>query len=501
MKAPPEVLGKTQRCVRCGERMTITEDLVSGPRPPAPAKEGVAKASKQEPKSGAAPPPRHSDAPEPIGEMLIARNLITRDQLNEALEVQAERGGKTFQILLSLGHLTRDSLHEFLSRQSGLPSIDIRNYEVPWELCELLPRELIQECLVLPIDKLGKLLTVAMACPLDTATIGKVEELTGLRVKPMLCRLDDLEGVIHDRFRPLTVQTYGASPDAAEEAPTHGWPRSESGVRREEVAARIDAWMALPAAPNTAERVRNAIEDPDSTVRTFAELVANDPCVAAKALSLANLSAYGQPGDVRDVWRAALLLGVDGLCEVVTLAHSVARHAVSFDLRAFAGSAVFCATAARLVAESHTPVSPLVAYTAGLLHDIGRPVLAEGFPEAYAGVDPALSGAELSEAEAGHLGVSHPEAGGLLGETWRWPAELRDAVRWHHDPAQANGSTPLAYAVAIAARMAECHASRDRFSAARLAGAESWLEALGMTPEDAFNIYEEARLGVMARQL
>ena len=127
-----------------------------------------------------------------IGDMLIEAGLITAKQRNEALAVQSKQGGKTVEILLSLGHLTTHDFVEFLAKQPGVASIDLANYEISADLIELVPKDFAIKHEVFPIDRMGKLLTLGMVCPLDTKTIEKLEELTGLRVKPLLCSADDL---------------------------------------------------------------------------------------------------------------------------------------------------------------------------------------------------------------------------------------------------------------------------------------------------------------------
>lgn len=125
-----------------------------------------------------------------IGELLVLDGLITERQLNDALVSQQGHGGRILDRLVMLGYVSTQSISKFLARQPGVSSIVLSNYRVRRELLTLIPREFAQSRQIFPIDRLGNLLTVGMVCPLDEATIGELESLTGLRVKPMLCSPD-----------------------------------------------------------------------------------------------------------------------------------------------------------------------------------------------------------------------------------------------------------------------------------------------------------------------
>ena len=122
-----------------------------------------------------------------IGELLIEAGLVTREHVEEALAKQRREGGKLVELLIALGRLQANEFVSFLARQGGLPSIDLQHYEIPQPIIALLDREFVLKHEVIPIDKLGKLLTVAMVCPLDSDTIEELHVMTQCKVKPLLC--------------------------------------------------------------------------------------------------------------------------------------------------------------------------------------------------------------------------------------------------------------------------------------------------------------------------
>jgi HD-like signal output (HDOD) protein len=383
-----------------------------------------------------------------IGELLIEAGLITEKQLQDALAVQTQRGGKTFDILIALGHLNKERLHTFLSKQPGVASLDLGNYQIHHDLLSLIPKEFAIKHLLLPIDKMGKLLTVGMACPLDTTTIKEVEILTGLRVKAMLCRLDDIH---------TAVKKYYATEAAAATVESLQW--AKTAPRKDDIAVQLAGLDFLPVLPETVEKVKGITSVSPSFLREAAGVVGRDPALAAKLLSVANSSAYGLPQQVNNIWMALALLGCKGTQELIC-SSKVVRDGdakARFDYEGFRAQCVFCAVAAQALAKACLPDQMAVSYTAGLLHEIGRLAFVEVQPKEYAAINPILSGIARLDAESQALNVSHAEAGQIVARTWRLPPELAEAIAFHHNSEKAAQAKELVGVVALAAAMAEAH--------------------------------------------
>ena len=154
-------------------------------------KEGDGKASRQP-----VPP-----AKKLIGQLMIDAGLIEPDQLQAALAQQQSTGKKLGDTLEELGLMKRSDFERFISRQPGVASIDLVHYEIPREVVKTIPKDFAIANQVFPIDKLGKLLTVGMACPLDSKSIQELQELTGLRVKALLCSVDDILACIKQYYQ------------------------------------------------------------------------------------------------------------------------------------------------------------------------------------------------------------------------------------------------------------------------------------------------------------
>ncbi len=135
-----------------------------------------------------------------IGERLIEAGIIDDAQLQHALEVQKQEGGKTVELLVKLGYVDKEGVPDFLATQPGIQSVDLADHEISPELCELIPQDFAVENELFPIEKPGNTLTVAMAFPLDSDTIEKLEEITGLKVKALLCRPNDIEDAFNKYY-------------------------------------------------------------------------------------------------------------------------------------------------------------------------------------------------------------------------------------------------------------------------------------------------------------
>ncbi len=140
-----------------------------------------------------------------LGGKMVKSGLISANQLRHALEVQERKGGRLADLLIHLGAMDSYRFLEFLAKQPGTPSISLKHCRINEEIIALVPVEFCQENELVPIDRMGKLLTVGMVCPLDKATIEKLHEMTGLRVKPMLCSRNEVKEAIQRYYTGLKL--------------------------------------------------------------------------------------------------------------------------------------------------------------------------------------------------------------------------------------------------------------------------------------------------------
>lgn len=254
------------------------------------------------PKSRAKPENAKVPRRKPIGQLLVEQDCVLPEHVQEALEVQKREGGKTVDILIRLGHLDVGRFARFVSTQQGIASIQLSNYQVNAEMCSLIEREYALKNEVFPIDRMGKLLTVGMAFPLDSETIGELETMTGLRVKALLCSREDILSAVNQYYPPEKQK--GLDTEATEK-------QIESSVKLASVAQLVRELDDLPTLPQTVHKVEEANADPEISLKEVAEIIALDPPIAGKMLQLANSAAYGFANEIDNVERATTLLGLE----------------------------------------------------------------------------------------------------------------------------------------------------------------------------------------------
>jgi type IV pilus assembly protein PilB len=121
-----------------------------------------------------------------LGEILVKESLITQDQLQKALEFQRANGGKLGSCLTKMGYITDDDITGVLSRQYGVPSINLRFYEIDPIIIKLIPQDTAQRYQVIPLSRVGSVLTIAMTDPTNVFAMDDIKFMTGFNVEPVV---------------------------------------------------------------------------------------------------------------------------------------------------------------------------------------------------------------------------------------------------------------------------------------------------------------------------
>jgi type IV pilus assembly protein PilB len=140
-----------------------------------------------------------------LGETLIRENLITPQQLKEALDFQRTNGGRLGSTLVRLGILSDEEITAVLSRQYGVPSVNLDLFEVDPSAVKLVTQETAKKYMVLPLSRVGPTLTLAMVDPTNVFAIDDIKFMTGLQVEPVVVSEASLLAAI-DRYYGLTKE-------------------------------------------------------------------------------------------------------------------------------------------------------------------------------------------------------------------------------------------------------------------------------------------------------
>jgi putative nucleotidyltransferase with HDIG domain len=254
-------------------------------------------------------------------------------------------------------------------------------------------------------------------------------------------------------------------------------------------AREIDTAMAgLQPIPQVALKVMRLIQEDDYRVSEVADEVRKDQVISARTLQLCNSALHGLKYRIDALDIALVLLGRDLFLKMV-IAASVenffqqVHRGYSLCQGGLFHHAVGTAIIAEKLAEYTQKAAPSLAYTAGLLHDIGKVVLdqyvAAAFPLFYRGLQQEDD--SILDAEEKILGVNHAAVGRLLAEKWSFPESLREAIANHHYPESAEMNAHLVHIVYLADLiMSRFHAGleMDRLDTRALA---SRLDRLGLT--------------------
>ena len=377
-----------------------------------------------------------------IGELLVDAGYVTPAQVAEALDVQKKKHDRICSTLIDLGYLTDDDFLEFLASIPGTASVNLSSCEIDQDLLDLVPADLAKELEVVPIGKIGNLLTVGMVCPLDEAGQKKLEDTTGFIVKPVLCSKNAVQRAF-DRYyeepEPLEYEDQ-EEPAAAEsgQAASVDMETLKGPLQLRRIAQLVEEIEELPTLPDVLNLISAIVNDPDSSADDLAKVVASDSALSAKILKLANSAAYGFSREISSIKHAISMLGFRET-QALAISVSVFNNLVDvqrFDFNSYWNHSFACGTVSRLISLNLPEKKMENAFVAGLLHDIGKVVIAMSMRGKQERMNSLSSSSDITplEAEEKVLGITHAEVGYLLGERWRLPAPLVNAIRFHHLP-------------------------------------------------------------------
>ncbi len=135
-----------------------------------------------------------------IAELLVRGGIVTREQLDKALESEKKNGANLSQELVRLGFTTEHHLTEFLAKQFGIESVDLENLEVQDAIFSLVPPALIQKHQLIPLKLVGSSLTVAMSDPTNLVAINEVKFITGYGVRVVLAGASSITKLLKRRY-------------------------------------------------------------------------------------------------------------------------------------------------------------------------------------------------------------------------------------------------------------------------------------------------------------
>ncbi len=263
-----------------------------------------------------------------------------------------------------------------------------------------------------------------------------------------------------------------------------------------EIEKRLREVTELISLPEVYLKLRRLMDDPDSDIYDFAEVISVDPNLSVRLLRIVNSAYYGFPEPVESISRSINLLGIAQLHNLVLGISAISSLELPNDIQpldTFWRNSLFSAVLARLLAERIKLAGSEHMFIAGLLHDIGHLVLYSKFPlqAIAAGKIAEQQGKEIHEAELKVLGCHYGDVGAMLMVNWNLSGNLQNITRNQPNPAAASEKQLEATLVHLARACGQARASENPTTADNLIDADV-LELIGLTQEELEESLDEA---------
>jgi putative nucleotidyltransferase with HDIG domain len=229
-------------------------------------------------------------------------------------------------------------------------------------------------------------------------------------------------------------------------------------MMKEQIDAMLQDLTKLPQMSNSVVKVLTLVQDPGVSINDLAFEIAKDPSITASIIKLSNSAYYRASKPIRTVQESLMTLGIQTVKEIVIL--SASKTVLNKELKGYQLEGDDMWLHSLMVAELSGKIAILkklniakdLAFTSGLLHDIGKVILAQFFPMKLFEIKEELKNINVTftEIERKHFGYDHQEIGNKVLSIWNFPDELKEVVSYHHNPEQAQKFPLLVSIVHIA---------------------------------------------------
>lgn len=234
-------------------------------------------------------------------------------------------------------------------------------------------------------------------------------------------------------------------------------PQAENINKQEERVYKIlSSVYNVPSIPQVVMEVNNIIDDPKTSASILGRMISTDQGLVTKILTVANSPLHGIPRRVATIDFAIVVLGFNQVKNIV-LALSMMESLkiigdTKFDQKKYWLHSILTAAAAKKIADDLGYQASGEVFTAGLLHDLGIPIIYKFFNNEYKQIISSVSKEKISflEAEEKYLGLTHQEVGKYLIDRWNLPIAIADVINFHHKPSEAENNRELTALVHLA---------------------------------------------------
>jgi putative nucleotidyltransferase with HDIG domain len=262
---------------------------------------------------------------------------------------------------------------------------------------------------------------------------------------------------IHLDFREnkLKNENVNVSKLKTDNLPPTPEPQNETHEKslKEKILAKIEE---LPPLPRVVIEISDLISNPNSDAKKIAEVIETDQAIAAKVLKVANSAYYGMSGKISSIQHASIVLGNRAIGEIVAIAGSEDTldgklPGYGYDTKDLWEHSLAVAFGSKIIAEMANYALVNEAYTAGLIHDVGKIILDDSVLEHNGEIKSFMQAEEKTflDAESHFFVFNHAEIAFEVCKKWNLPESMNAAIRGHHQPSN-SASTDLTYILHMA---------------------------------------------------
>lgn len=232
-------------------------------------------------------------------------------------------------------------------------------------------------------------------------------------------------------------------------------------MKANKIESIVNSIKELPPLPTTFMKLSELSRNPNSSISDVVKVISLDQAMSIRVLRTCNSPFYGLKKEVTSVAQAAAYLGFNSLLNIATA--KVANDLFNVKVKGYDleegelyRHSIATALGASIIAKRKHPALKDTVFTGGLLHDIGKLIMARYVSEEYQKIKDIVQNKQISfnEAEKNVLGIDHSELGEKIGKKWKLGNSLLMAIRFHHEPTASDSESPIPHIVHVADALA-----------------------------------------------
>ena len=281
-------------------------------------------------------------------------------------------------------------------------------------------------------------------------------------------------------------------------------------MKPDEILKKLDSIKDIPTLPTLVFELNELLQDANTPITDISDIIEKDQAMSLRVLKLVNSAFYGIHKEVNDIGNAIVLLGFNTVRNaIVSLSvinsFSGLKALEGFEISDFWKHSLAVAVVSKGLAEKTKIASSDSCFVGGLLHDIGKVILAQYFQDLFEKVWKAAKKENLSfyEAEKKEISIDHTIIGAHLATNWELPENFIDVIRWHHDVKNDTESKKMILVIYLSdiivnsynadpdssIDLSEVHPAASKFLTKQLGDLDTWFAEIEKDIQSAYQFF------------